>query len=222
MKKVTSSMSESFVILGAGGHASVLADSLLRQNKEIIAFVSPAPAHNPKAFQNARCLKSEQELLNEYDPREVYLANGIGPKPHSELNAELFEKLTKHGYYFPPIIDPLAHVSVHCKIQDGAQIMAGVIIQPFTKIGKNTLVNTGATIDHDCEIGSHNHIAPSATICGGVKTSAKVFVGAGATIIPNITIGSNAIIGAGTTIVKPVSKGAKLYTKNVFALKSSS
>lgn len=213
-------MSRAFIILGAGGHASVVADSLSRQGRDIIAFVSPKPARNPRAFDNARHLKDEQELLSEYGPSEVYLVNGIGPQPHCELHAELFDTLTAHEYHFPTIIDPLAHIGAHCEIQDGAQIMAGAIIQPFTKIGKNTLVNTGATIEHDCEIGDHNHIAPGAIICGGVKTSNQVFVGAGATIIPNITIGSHAIIGAGTTIVKPVSKKAKLYTKNAFVQKS--
>ena len=213
-------MSKAFIILGAGGHASVVADSLSRQGTNIIAFVSPEPARNPRAFGNARHLKDEQELLSEHHPSEVYLVNGIGPQPHCEIHAELFDTLTKQGYHFPTIIDPLAHIGAHCEIQDGAQIMAGATIQPFTKIGKNTLVNTGATIEHDCEIGDHNHIAPGAIICGGVKTSNQVFVGAGATVIPNITIGSHAIIGAGTTIVKPVSKKAKLYTKNAFVQKS--
>ena len=213
-------MSNAFIILGAGGHASVVADSLSRQGRDIIAFVSPKPARNPRAFGNARHLKDEQELLSEHDPSEVYLVNGIGPQPHCELHAELFDTLTKHGYHFPSIIDPLAHIGAHCEIQEGAQIMAGAIIQPFTKIGKNTLVNTGATIEHDCEIGDHNHIAPGAVVCGGVKSGERVFIGAGANIIPNITIGSKSVIGAGTTIVRPVSEKATLYTKNVFAEKS--
>ena len=47
--------------------------------------------------------------------------------------------------------------------------MAGTIIQTNTTIADNSIINTGALIDHDCQIGSHIHIAPGTKISGSVN-----------------------------------------------------
>ena len=55
--------------------------------------------------------------------------------------------------------------------------MAGVVIQSNVKIGENTLINTGALIDHHTTIGKNCHIAPGTNICGNVKLVGCVFIG---------------------------------------------
>ena len=80
--------------------------------------------------------------------------------------------------------------------------MAGVIIQPGTKIGKHCIINTGACIDHDVVIQDFVHIAPRCSIAGGVEIGEGTFLGIGTIVINNITIGSWSIIGAGSVVVK--------------------
>jgi len=45
---------------------------------------------------------------------------------------------------------------------EGAQVLAGAVINPGVTIGENCLINTGAVIDHDCAIGrtATSHRAP--------------------------------------------------------------
>ena len=82
----------------------------------------------------------------------------------------------------------------------GIQVMAGVVIQPGARIGRNTIINTRASIDHDCLIGSHCHIAPGAILCGNVTVGDETFVGAGSIITEGVTIGSRMFVPAGSLI----------------------
>jgi acetyltransferase-like isoleucine patch superfamily enzyme len=79
--------------------------------------------------------------------------------------------------------------------------MAGAIIQTGTKIGKHSIINTGACIDHDCIIGDFVHIAPNCSLAGGVSVGEGTFFGIGSSIIPNKTIGSWTNVGAGSVII---------------------
>ena len=97
---------------------------------------------------------------------------------------------------------PSAIIGNDVQIGIGTVIMAGVIIQPGTKIGKHCIINTGAYIDHDVVIQDFVHIAPRCSIAGGVEIGEGTFLGIGTIVINNIKIGSWSIIGAGSVVVK--------------------
>ena len=88
--------------------------------------------------------------------------------------------------------------------------MAGVIIQPGVKIGRNTIVNTGSIVDHDCTISDNCHIAPGVILNGGVSIGKNTHVGTGSSIIQSINIGSNSSIAAGSVIYKDVPDNTTL------------
>ena len=69
-----------------------------------------------------------------------------------------------------------------------------------SSIGKHTIINTNATVDHDCHLGDFVHIAPGATLCGGVKVGNGTLIGANATVLPNCKIGKNVSVGAGAVV----------------------
>ena len=82
--------------------------------------------------------------------------------------------------------------------------MAGVVIQPGSRIGKNSIVNTKASVDHDCIIGDHVHISPGVTLSGGVTVGSTVHIGSGATIIQGMRIGDNCLVAAGAVVISPL------------------
>ena len=73
-----------------------------------------------------------------------------------------------------------------------------------TSIGKHTIINTNATVDHDCQVDDFVHIAPGATLCGGVKIGKGTLIGANATILPNCIIGKNVRVGAGAVVTTDI------------------
>jgi acetyltransferase-like isoleucine patch superfamily enzyme len=86
--------------------------------------------------------------------------------------------------------------------------MAGAVVQPGAFIGRNVIVNTRASVDHDCCIQDHVHIAPGSTLCGNVTVGLGAMVGAGAVVIPGLTIGAGAMIGAAAAVCSDVPEKA--------------
>lgn len=197
-------MSRPLVIIGAGGHASVLAEILLTEGRAIIAVVSPEDINDNSPLSGINRLKTDEELLATYSSKQVELVNGMGAIPGNDLHFRLFNYFSEHGYSFVSVISSDATVSKYAQLADGVQIMAGAIVQTNASINMNCIVNSGAIIEHDCCIGAHNHIAPSATLSGGVITGSQVHIGTGACVIQSIKIGQKAVVGAGCTVVRDV------------------
>jgi len=84
---------------------------------------------------------------------------------------------------------------------EAVHVMRGCIIMPGVTIGSNTLINTGAQIDHDCIIGDHCHIAPGVIMCGDVHVADGSFVGAGAILTQGARIDEGSFIPAGRLVV---------------------
>ena len=82
--------------------------------------------------------------------------------------------------------------------------MAGVILQPNVKVGENSIVNTGAQLDHSCVVEQHVHVAPGVVCSGNVTIKEAAHLGTASTVIQDIIVGQKATIGAGAVVVKDV------------------
>ncbi len=211
-------MNKPLLIIGAGGHASVLVDILRQQKREILGIVSPEMDVTRKVFQGIQHYSSDDDILN-FESESIMLVNGIGSLPKSNLRSKIYDKFVALGFKFSQVVASDAKISDFAELSDGVQVMQGVIIQAGTIVGANTIVNTGAIIDHDCNIGMFNHIAPGVTLSGQVQTEKGVHIGTGASVIQSVSIGKNSVIGAGSTIAKDVAENVvcfpALITKKV-------
>ncbi|AWL11628.1 UDP-3-O-acylglucosamine N-acyltransferase [Saliniradius amylolyticus] len=200
-------MNKPLVLLGAGGHAKVVAELLAELSLAPDYIISPAPP----TFEFQAVHLTDDDALHQFKPDEVILINGLGALPGQPRRYHLFEQFTAQGYTFMTLISPLAHVSPSAQLEQGVQIMHGAIIQAAAHIGRNSIINTGAIVEHDCHLGAHNHIAPGVTLSGEVKTGHYVHIGTGANIIQQCHIGDRTVIGAGATVVKSVTADKKMY-----------
>lgn len=202
-------MSKKIILLGGGGHASVLADLLVSQGQKISYIV--AEEINPflSALSDTVILNSDLDVLA-YSSSEVELVNGLGSLPGNNVRRKVYTFFKEKGYAFKTVVHSSAVVSKFATLSEGAQVMANSTIQALAVIGENSIINTSATVDHDCIIGIQNHIAPGVTLSGGVITGEGVHVGTGANVIQGLEIGNFAVIGAGATVVKNVSAGTTI------------
>lgn len=198
------------IIIGGGGHASVLVDILRQQNREILAIVSPDKVDERAVFTNVKQLFSDKDVFK-YSNRDVLLVNGIGFLPRSTVRAHITKLYIENGYKFATVVAEDAMVSSYATIMQGTQVLSGARVQAGAVIGEHSIINTAAVVEHDCNIGVNNHIAPCATLCGQVKTEADVFIGANATIIPNVELKQGCIVGAGATLTRSLLAGQTCY-----------
>jgi sugar O-acyltransferase (sialic acid O-acetyltransferase NeuD family) len=193
------------LVIGAGGHASVLVDILLHQKRKILGVVGPQIVSESKVFDGIEVFNNDDDVL-EFNKSAIKLVNGIGSMPKSQLRSIIFNKFKALGYEFETVISDSSIVSPYAKLDEGAQIFPGAIIQTDVTIGANTIINSGAIIEHGCVIGNDNHIAPGATLSGQVHTKEFVHVGTGASVIQNINIARNVVIGAGAIVTNNVEQ----------------
>lgn len=187
------------VMIGGGGHASVLVDLLRHQNRTILAVISPDDTSTRPAFDGIPRLSNDEDI-SQFSPDDVRLVNGIGMMPKSPLRKKVNQRFLDLGYQFETVISEQALVSKHAHLQDGAQVLKGAIVQCGAVIGEHSIINTGALIEHDTVIGEHNHIAPRAVLCGGIVTQSDVYVGANATVIQNLKLAQNVVVAAGAIV----------------------
>lgn len=195
------------ILLGAGGHAKVVTSLARVVGRRIAGVCDPALAVACVTEWRGVPVLGDDSALTQYAPSSYELTMGIGIVHRSQRRTERYLALRALGYQFPPLIHPAAVVDESVVMADGVQIMAGVVIQADARIGCNTIVNTGVTIDHDSDIGNHVHIAPGAVLCGGVRVGDGTFIGASATLLPLVSIGRHCLVAAGSTLARDLPDG---------------
>lgn len=192
-------------VLGGGGHAKVVIDSLRSAAIVVAGIIDPRlqPGERLMEVQVA----GGDDFLSTRDPVRTQLANGVGATVKSRVNRKLFEAWTARGFTFVTVVHASATIAGDVRLDGGAQVMAGAVVQPYAHIGAGTVINTGCRVDHDCVVAEHCFIAPSVTLCGGVTIGGGTFVGAGAVLLPGVKVGQNALVAAGAIVDTDVGDG---------------
>lgn len=192
------------VLLGGGGHAKVIIDLINACGSYEIAGIVDGQLAAGVFVSGVSVLGDDRILPELYGKGLKNACIAIGSVKDNSKRKALYEKIKYAGFSIPVLVHPSAIISGKSHICEGAQIMAGVIVQTDSSIGENTIVNTGAIVEHDCTIGNHVHICPGATLSGGCLIGEGAFIGAGATVIHGIRIGSNAVVAAGAVVIADV------------------
>ena len=198
------------VLIGGGGHASVLADILLRQGREIAAVISPDDLGSRNVFDGIAQLKQDSDIT-QFVPDKVNLVMGMGILPKSNIREHIANYFLELGYRFESVIADSVILSPFAELEDGVQLLENAVVQAGTKIGALSIVNSSTLVEHDCQIGAHNHIAPRATLCGQVTTGKGVYIGANATVIQSLEFGDDVIVGAGAVVTQSLDARSICY-----------
>lgn len=191
------------IVVGGGGHAKVLIDTISRTGTRLLGYVDSKPGGK---LAGADHLGNDEYILRQ-SPTEIRLINGVGVSKTCQARRGIYERFSAKGFEFQTVIHPSAIIACGVKIGPGAQLMAGAVIQPDVSIGADAIVNTNASVDHDCFVGHHVHIAPGAVLSGNVTIGDCVFIGAGAVVIQGRSVGAGAIVAAGAVIIRDVPEG---------------
>lgn len=202
-------MNNSVVVLGAGGHARVIVGLLREQGYSVEALIAPKLAECPELAGFRHYVNDSDIEL--FSPHTINVVNAVGSLPRQfNLRKKLFIEVRERDYNFETLVDSSAIVSQFASLKMGVQILPGAILNGCT-IGENTIINSGAIVEHDVNIGSHCHIAPGAIICGDVQIGNDVHIGAGATLIQGVKVGHGAIVGAGAILTQDLDANDTLY-----------
>ena len=207
-------MQKKVIIFGAGGHAKVIADIVVKSNDKVIGFLDDnIDKQNNIVYNNRKVIGTiNKDIINKY--RDAYFIIGIGD---NEIRKRISDEYPDLNYY--TAIHPSDIIGNEVEIDKGTTIMAGVVINPGTKIGKHCIVNTSASLDHDNDLDDYVHISPGAHLAGTVKIKEGTWICTGVTIINNITINSWNIIAAGATIIRDINDNNCTFINTINSIK---
>jgi sugar O-acyltransferase (sialic acid O-acetyltransferase NeuD family) len=187
------------LILGAGGHAQVVADILLclRQAGEglvPIGYLDDNPELTGQHLLSLPVLGPIAELpAISHDA--VIVAVG-----DNKVRQALFEEMRSRGENFAIARHPSAVIASDVQVNAGSVICANAVINTGSLVGANVILNTGCTVDHHNHIGDHAHIAPGVHLGGDVRIGSGTLVGIGATVMPQRRVGAWSVVSAGAVV----------------------
>ena len=195
------------LLIGGGGHARVVRDTLEVMGRTCLGIV----ASEPSSAMGLSYIGDDAAAFRRF-PQGGEAALGLGGVPRqgvpgTALRRRVYETYIARGFRFPPLIGRGVILAPDVVLADGAQVIAGAILQPGVQLGRNALANTGARIDHDTVIADHAMIGPGAILCGGVAIGVGAYVGAGAVVLQGVRIGPDAVVAAGAVATRDVEAG---------------
>jgi len=195
-------MTDSILVLGAGGHGKVVADCALSCGLAVAGFIDDAVRPGLQVL-GIPVLGPLSELPR-LRTRAGAIVVAIGD---SAKRVALIDHCRSIGLRTPALIHPSAAVSRFATVDDGTVVLAQAAINAGAQVGVGVIVNTGATVDHDCIVGDGVHVCPGAHLAGSVRIGRFSWIGIGSSVKQGTVIGNNAVIGAGAAVVADVEDG---------------
>lgn len=185
-------------VLGAGGHAKVVADLCLCAGHTVAGFVDCDPSCLGKTILGLP-VEGDENWLVEHARQTgpIAVALGVGDNQARERVASW---CAAHGFLLPALAHPSAVVATSVQLGDGTVVMAGTVVNPDSQVGAGVILNTGCVVEHDNRIGAYAHLSANATTGGNVVIGARTHLGLGSTVLPGTTVGDDVIVGANSLV----------------------
>jgi sugar O-acyltransferase (sialic acid O-acetyltransferase NeuD family) len=178
------------LVIGAGGHAKVVIDTARCAGFEIAGVIGRPGGRSEilgiPVSGSSDGIEADAFIVAFGDNRAraaMFAEQAAGPLPAAT------------------VVHPSAVIADGVSIGDGTFVAAGVVVNVDAHIGRDAILNTGCTVDHDVVVGDHALVGPASSLCGESRLGQGVTFGAGASIIPTKIVGDWSIVGAGAAVV---------------------
>ena len=185
------------LIIGAGGHGKVVADTAEAAGYSDVAFLDQSW---PERTRNGRW-----QIIGVPGSEDARLFCAVGA---NDARARIFSEFDLSGS--PCLVHPRATLSPSVPMGAGTLVVAGSIVNADARIGRGVILNTGCSIDHDCVLEDFVHVSPGARLAGGVSVGQRSWIGIGAVVKEGVQIGAGAVIAAGAAVIEDVEDGARV------------
>ena len=188
------------VIIGAGGYAKSVLDSVDYYNYTIQGFIdeiSPAKEH----LGYPVLAKSLDDLD---DMHQYFYFIAIG---NNEKRKIWYDRMVANGLCLVNIVDKSSIVSPHAKIGNGCFIGKLAVVNRKAVIGNDCIINTRALIEHGCHVNDHVNLSTNSVLNGDVEVGDGSFIGSCAVTIGQVKIGNWSTVGAGSVVIHDVGDG---------------
>ena len=191
---------EHLIIIGAGGYAKSVLDSVDYYNYKVEGFVDEFSAKEehlgyPIIAHGLTEIPSKEKFL-------YFIAIG-----NNQNRKRWYDRIIAEGLRLINVVDRSAIISPHAKIGTGCFFGKMSVVNSGAIVHSDCIINTRALVEHGCEVFRHVNISTNAVINGDVKVGEGSFVGSGSVTIGQLEIGKWSTVGAGAVVIKNVDSG---------------
>ena len=202
---------DKILLIGASEHAKVVMDVIEKEGK--YKFYGLIDSYKPagEAVFGYKILGAEDTLVDLFKSGKV--TGGIITIGDNWTRHKMAEKIKSilPEFNFITAVHPSASIARGVTIGAGSVLMAGVVVNSDTKIGKFCILNTRSSLDHDCVMGDFSSLAPGVITGGKVSIGAFSAISLNASIIHGVTIGEQTVLGAGAVALKDIPDHCVAY-----------
>lgn len=202
---------EKIIIVGSSVHAKVVIDIIEQGGRYKIAGLLDRYRKKGEQTLGYDVLGKEEDLpllMKSHAVKSIIVAIGDN-FARSQVVTQTMNLCP--NLMFVSAIHPKASIARDVSIGDGTVIMAGVTVNPCSKIGSFCILNTNSSLDHDSIMDDFSSLAPGVTAGGLCKVGAYAAVSIGAILIDRVCVGEHAVIGAGSTVLGNIESGKLAY-----------
>lgn len=189
-------MKNKLIIIGAGGFAKAVIDSLDHDKFEITGFID---SHKSGSHQGFPILGHDfNEIEN---PQDIFFFIAIGDPDDRDV---WFTRIKKNNLKTINIIDRTAIVSKRAKLGTCIYIGKMAIVNSDSLLEDGVVINTRALIEHGNYISYCSNISTNVVLNGDVVVGRKTFVGSCTVVNGQLRIGSSSIVGSGSVVIRHI------------------
>lgn len=187
------------VVVGGGEFGRVVIETAQTAGWNVLGFLDPDPCLETVTRLNVPHLGGD-DAAQDYATAKFVL--GIGSTKISHARLKLVSRYNFADDKWATIVHPRATVSPTAILEHGAVVLAGAVICSGAHIGRHTIINIGAMIDHDVKVGRYVHVCPGVCLGGGVNIDDHAYIGLSASVRDHSYIGSFTMVAMGAVVTK--------------------
>lgn len=189
-------MKKKLIIVGAGGFAKAVIDSMDQDEFVIIGFIDSIKTGEHQGFPILGNSFSDIE-----SPSDYYFFIAIGDPSDRAL---WLKRITDNQLRTVNIIDKTAIVSRRSTLGTCIYIGKMAIINCDSKLEDGVVINTRALVEHGNYISYCTNVSTNVVLNGDVRVGKKTFIGSCTVVNGQLFIGSNSVIGSGSVVIRNI------------------
>lgn len=189
-------MSNTLLILGAGGHGKAVAETALLSGVwQRVLFVDDRWPELQESFglPVVSDIAGLAQLATSVQGAIVAVGN-------NQMREQWCAVIEQVGIELVSVVHPRAYVSSSVTLGAGTAIMASAVVGVDAQVGRAAIINANATLDHDAVLGDFGHLGVGVQIAGGVRVGARAWLQAGCSAGYNVVVPEAENVPAGTAL----------------------
>jgi sugar O-acyltransferase (sialic acid O-acetyltransferase NeuD family) len=192
------------LLFGGGNQVHYTIDIIEKENKyEIVGIIDSVHEIGADRY-GYKVLGRQDNLINIVD--EYKIDAGLITIGDNWSRSIVYNAIINQmpSFEFINAIHPSVIIGKNVELGFGIVMMAGVIVNPLSKIGNFTFFATGCQIEHDCIIQDYASVSAGSIMGGYVNIGKYSAITLGVTILDRLKIGENSVIGSGSLVLKDI------------------